>query len=79
MFTECPKDQFTCTDGQCILASRFCDGLADCEDGSDEPHGCDGECSAHEIRCKNRRCVARAARCDGQDNCGDATDELHCS
>lgn len=69
----------TCTDGQCILSTRFCDGLTDCEDGSDEPNGCDGDCGAREIRCKNGRCVLRTVLCDGQDNCGDASDEMNCS
>lgn len=76
--SECPKEEFTCTDGQCILSSRFCDGLADCVDGSDEPDGCNGACGAHEVRCGNHRCIPRVALCDGRDQCGDATDELNC-
>lgn len=77
-FLDCPEDQFTCTNGQCILSTRFCDGLADCGDGSDEPTGCEGACNAHEIRCLNKRCVPRISRCDGHDDCGDNTDEIQC-
>lgn len=78
LIPECPDYQFTCTNGECITSSRFCDGLADCSDHSDEPTGCDGGCNAHEIRCSNKRCIPRLLRCDGRDDCGDNSDELHC-
>lgn len=61
------------------MSSRFCDGLADCADGSDEPQGCDVACRTHEMQCKNRRCVTLGAKCDGRDDCGDFSDETHCS
>lgn len=32
----CGLDQFRCDDGSCVLASRHCNGLRDCGDGSDE-------------------------------------------
>ena len=33
---ECDSSQFTCDNGQCILAYWKCDGIIDCADGSDE-------------------------------------------
>lgn len=78
-YLECPDNQFTCTNGQCIMSSRFCDGLADCSDKSDEPQGCDGACGTHEMQCNNQRCVPHAVQCDGRDDCGDGTDEYQCS
>ncbi|CAD1479637.1 unnamed protein product, partial [Heterotrigona itama] len=48
----CPSEnEFTCSNGQCILRARFCDSLPDCLDGSDEPHGCQGRCNKHEFTC----------------------------
>ncbi|KAJ6668564.1 hypothetical protein lerEdw1_012046 [Lerista edwardsae] len=34
--TECSPSHFKCRSGRCVLASRRCDGQADCEDDSDE-------------------------------------------
>lgn len=39
----CGKNKFQCVGkGVCIDASRFCDGVEDCDDKSDEPPQCDG-------------------------------------
>jgi hypothetical protein len=38
-FPECSSSEFRCTSGQCIQKERYCDGRADCFDGSDE-EGC---------------------------------------
>ena len=35
--TQCGADEFTCSDGVCIQASKVNDGTPDCPDGSDEP------------------------------------------
>ncbi|XP_076243137.1 uncharacterized protein LOC143184644 [Calliopsis andreniformis] len=76
---SCPSEnEFTCSNGQCILKARFCDGLPDCLDGSDEPHGCQGRCNKHEFTCQNTRCIAKGMKCNGVDDCGDGTDERHC-
>ncbi|KAL6442613.1 hypothetical protein ACFW04_002622 [Cataglyphis niger] len=49
----CPLDnEFTCSNGECILKVRFCDGLSDCSDASDEPHGCKGRCNKQEFTCQ---------------------------
>ncbi|XP_065454192.1 atrial natriuretic peptide-converting enzyme isoform X20 [Chrysemys picta bellii] len=37
---ECSPSHFKCRSGRCVLASRRCDGQADCEDDSDEDN-CD--------------------------------------
>ena len=37
---ECESNDFTCDDGECVRARRFCDGEQDCDDGSDERPGC---------------------------------------
>ncbi|XP_070170115.1 uncharacterized protein [Polyergus mexicanus] len=76
---SCPLDnEFTCSNGECILKTRFCDGLSDCSDGSDEPHGCQGRCNKHEFTCQNGRCITKGMKCNGVDDCGDGTDERHC-
>ncbi|XP_043513865.1 uncharacterized protein LOC122530719 isoform X2 [Frieseomelitta varia] len=75
----CPSEnEFTCSNGQCILRARFCDSLPDCLDGSDEPHGCQGRCNKQEFTCQNNRCITKGMKCNGVDDCGDGTDERHC-
>ncbi|XP_076756668.1 uncharacterized protein LOC143426859 isoform X3 [Xylocopa sonorina] len=79
LMPACPSEnEFTCSNGQCILKARFCDGLPDCLDGSDEPHGCQGRCNKHEFTCQNSRCITKGMKCNGVDDCGDGTDERHC-
>ncbi|XP_011302822.1 uncharacterized protein [Fopius arisanus] len=76
---SCPSsNEYTCSNGQCILKSRFCDGLRDCTDGTDEPRGCRGRCNKHEFTCRNGRCITRNFKCNGIDDCGDESDEQHC-
>lgn len=36
--TSCSKDQFQCSNGQCISAKWKCDGHEDCKYGEDEKH-----------------------------------------
>ena len=41
MFVECPADNFRCTDSSGCVPNRLtCDGMADCQDKSDEKDVC---------------------------------------
>ncbi|KAK9694292.1 SEA domain [Popillia japonica] len=58
-------------------ASRQCDGVADCEDLSDErlcPY-----CPNGHVHCGiGRQCIRKSQRCDGKVDCPDGSDERSC-
>ncbi|XP_025054160.1 atrial natriuretic peptide-converting enzyme isoform X5 [Alligator sinensis] len=75
---ECSPSHFKCRSGRCVLASRRCDGQADCEDDSDEDScGCKErglwECPAKKL------CIKYTMICDGFPDCPDKMDEKNCS
>lgn len=77
--SESPSGEFRCAHGKrCILASRRCDGSADCTDHSDEmgcqvpTRGCDHRCS------DGLRCIPSSFVCDGEIDCVDRSDERNC-
>ncbi|KAJ7410458.1 hypothetical protein WISP_108075 [Willisornis vidua] len=75
---ECSPSHFKCRSGRCVLASRRCDGQADCEDDSDEDNcGCRErglwECPVKKL------CIKHAMICDGFPDCPDMMDEKNCS
>nr|XP_020745926.1 atrial natriuretic peptide-converting enzyme [Odocoileus virginianus texanus] len=75
---ECSPSHFKCSSGRCVLASRRCDGQADCDDDSDEENcGCKErdlwECPS------SKQCLKHTVICDGFPDCPDNMDEKNCS
>uniref|UniRef100_A0A672UIJ1 Corin, serine peptidase n=1 Tax=Strigops habroptila TaxID=2489341 RepID=A0A672UIJ1_STRHB len=75
---ECSPSHFKCRSGRCVLASRRCDGQADCEDDSDED-GCG--CTERGLwECPLKKlCIKHTMICDGFPDCPDMMDEKNCS
>ncbi|CAH1252758.1 TMPRSS9 [Branchiostoma lanceolatum] len=71
----CGSDYFVCE--ICIPMTWVCDGVLDCNDGSDEAK-CSYACS-NEFQCGNGLCKPTSWVCDGEDDCGDNTDETNCT
>lgn len=45
--SRCNLAEWPCrSETQCVSQDRYCDGVRDCEDGSDEPPGCSRESSS---------------------------------
>uniref|UniRef100_A0A1I8HNE4 CUB domain-containing protein n=1 Tax=Macrostomum lignano TaxID=282301 RepID=A0A1I8HNE4_9PLAT len=82
---DCRKDDFTCSNGECVPKESRCDGgkgehLRDCSDGSDEIN-CPilTRCPAGELLCGHKlQCYKAEHKCDGSSNCRDGSDEQGC-
>ncbi|CAC5372033.1 LRP1B [Mytilus coruscus] len=81
---DCNDYERSClADGECILATWWCDAYPsgpDCSDGSDETHCSASDCVAtHTFHCgKSMTCTPLHTRCDGVSNCPDDEDETNC-
>lgn len=78
----CPYTKFMCqigVDFQCIKNSFKCDGIRDCNYGSDEIN-CVTECPNNEFMCENKEvCIPSKWTCDGLKDCWDGSDETNCT
>lgn len=58
-------------------STKLCDGIVDCDDGSDES-SCDYCNSSNQFYCGNKQCVSTEATCDGIKDCQNGADEMNC-
>lgn len=71
---------FTCSNGDSIIASKICDGIANCDDSSDERQELCAPiiCQPDEFKCYYGACISRELLCDKQTDCIDGSDEFNC-
>lgn len=74
--SDCESNEFQCTDGQCILKIKKCDGNPHCADSSDEEN-CGYECKEPDYICKGTQtCITQDLRCNGEPDCPSGDDEI---
>uniref|UniRef100_A0A5F8GZ67 CD320 molecule n=1 Tax=Monodelphis domestica TaxID=13616 RepID=A0A5F8GZ67_MONDO len=79
--------QARCPPPPCLAKHRFCDGVSDCPNGTDEqfvdckkhrlkPSSLD--CAKEGFQCAPGVCIPHAWVCDGHSDCASGNDEHHC-
>lgn len=80
--TSCSPDEFACLSGKkCIPNSWRCDGLAECDDKSDEvncPQCLETQFSCPRNNGEDPKCMDNTFLCDGTPHCADGFDEQCC-
>ncbi|XP_078065094.1 prolow-density lipoprotein receptor-related protein 1-like, partial [Mustelus asterias] len=76
---KCRTGYRRCINGRCLLTAKWCNGLDDCGDNSDEAFCNKTMCAPNEFRCQEGTCVGNATRCNQIVDCGDASDEMNCT
>ncbi|KRT84438.1 lipoprotein receptor [Oryctes borbonicus] len=68
---------FNCGSGDCVSMEQLCDGIADCQDGSDETRAQCGNvrCPSFLFQCNYGACIPKNQVCNGENNCADGSDE----
>lgn len=75
---KCGENMFTCEDGSCVSMKYRCDGIAQCDDRSDEFSCLQSWCPRGQWRCDMGLCIPDIYRCDGIPQCPDLSDEVQC-
>ena len=75
----CGQDEFSCISGsvQCVPLGWKCDGIDECEDGSDEKD-CT-KCLDSEFTCSDGSCISLKLRCNDHSDCSNGSDEEWCA
>ncbi|KAB0402522.1 hypothetical protein E2I00_016487, partial [Balaenoptera physalus] len=76
----CLRNQYRCSNGNCINSIWWCDFDNDCGDMSDERDCPTTICDLDtQFRCQESgTCIPLSYKCDLEDDCGDNSDESHC-
>ncbi|XP_026831911.1 modular serine protease [Drosophila erecta] len=75
---KCPENSLKCqSTSDCVDYKYICDGIKDCQDGSDETiaNCLISECPNNTFRCAYGGCLAINKACDGEIDCWDKSDE----